>query len=67
MAPIGLPSPLAAVPFYSLDLGGTAWTEDDSDLPLQLASITPAPDVVVTTDEGRTGKAYRKREIGPGW
>ena len=33
------------------DLVRTASTEDDSDPALQLASITPAPDVLVTTDQ----------------
>jgi hypothetical protein len=47
------PAPIEIVGHAQIDgrdLVRSARTEDDTDLPLQLASITPAPDVVVTTD-----------------
>jgi hypothetical protein len=47
------PAPIKIVGHAQIDgrdLARTAGAEDDADLPLQLASITPAPDVVVTTD-----------------
>ena len=47
------PAPIEIVGHAQIDghdLTRTARTEEDTDPPLQLASITPAPDVVVTTD-----------------
>jgi len=48
-----LPSPIEVVGHAEVnghDLARTARADGDTDLPLQLASITPAPDVVVTTE-----------------